>query len=341
MIGAPVNDLTCLGEITAEVAALVERRAPKLVELAAEYGSTEALAAWIRSLPQRDDNGDPDEGPKVDGCDPPQRLRIPAPDPNCVERSCLHMAVAELIDPGPVRQLATITTPVGRHTFLVENGDPVILDPAVPRNALEAGLYQMTDRHVGLTPEEQVDWIAGIAEEPARGFRNGARRVRHARDAMRRLLRGMPLAPRLVPDVVFTLVLAEREAHLFGARGVAVQRAVMATLDAAHLAYASKAHGYRNRASVRIGRTEIRPIDLGTLGSVARVAGRVGVRVGAVAAQAALGKLGVTPELIAEVEHELNRDGLSLGPLARASEDRRLFGPVMGSLAAVKKGGAS
>jgi hypothetical protein len=54
-----------------------------LKEIAGRFRDTRALASWIRSLPQKDDEGDPAEGPKV-ACEPPQRLRIPAEDPNCV-----------------------------------------------------------------------------------------------------------------------------------------------------------------------------------------------------------------------------------------------------------------
>ncbi len=55
-----------------------------LARLAEEHETIEALTEWIRSLPQRDDLGDGDDGPRVDTCEPPQRLRLPAPDPNCV-----------------------------------------------------------------------------------------------------------------------------------------------------------------------------------------------------------------------------------------------------------------
>ena len=59
-----------------------------------------------------------------------------------------------MIDPHPVRQLATLDTPVGLHTFPVENGAPVILDPRVPRNALEGGIYlhSQTPITIELTP---------------------------------------------------------------------------------------------------------------------------------------------------------------------------------------------
>src|SRR5690606_23789961 len=105
VIGRPHNDRSCLDAISAEVKARVEREEPALLEVAAEQGTTEDLVGWIRSLPQRDDTGEPADGPKVRACRPPQRLRIPAADPNCVERAALYLAVAELLDPEPVRRL--------------------------------------------------------------------------------------------------------------------------------------------------------------------------------------------------------------------------------------------
>ena len=144
MIGVPFdnNDLTCLGSITEIVADLVDARDPDpaLVALATKYKSTEALAAWIRSLPQRNDEGIPGEDPKVAACRPPQRLRIPADDPNCVERAALYLGVAELIDPWPVRQLGTLDLEWGRHTFPIENGAPIVLDPRVQYEELEQAI---------------------------------------------------------------------------------------------------------------------------------------------------------------------------------------------------------
>jgi hypothetical protein len=138
VIGVPFedNDLTCLGKITEIIAERVMRRPAWLVELAARFGSTEELAAWIRSLPQRDDEGAEGDGPKVAACEPWQRLRIPAEDPNCVERSALYVAVAELLDPWPVRRLATLDFDWGRHTFPIEEGEPIVLNPRVTEEDL-------------------------------------------------------------------------------------------------------------------------------------------------------------------------------------------------------------
>ena len=84
MIGLPFNDLRCMGAITEVIAELVNNRDTAVVEIASRHPTVESLAEWIRGLPQRDDDGDKHDGPKVEDCNPSQRLRIPAPDPNCV-----------------------------------------------------------------------------------------------------------------------------------------------------------------------------------------------------------------------------------------------------------------
>ncbi len=143
MIARPHNDRACLDAITAQVKARLESGDAELVALAEQLGDTAALVEYIRELPQLDDTGSPCDGPKVTACRPAQRLRLPTDSPNCVERSALFLAVAEMIDPGPVRRLATVDTPGGLHTFPTEDGAPVILDPMQSRNALRAGLFRI------------------------------------------------------------------------------------------------------------------------------------------------------------------------------------------------------
>ena len=65
MIAKPHNDRDCLGAITDVVVDLVDEREPALVEIAEQHEDPEALAAWIRTLPQRDDDGRLCDGPKV------------------------------------------------------------------------------------------------------------------------------------------------------------------------------------------------------------------------------------------------------------------------------------
>ena len=134
MIASPMNDHGCLDPTTEQIRAEVDAGNAAFVELADRYTNTDDLAAWFRTLPQRDDDGIPSDGPKVDECRPAQRLRLDATDPNCFERSARFIGAAELIDPDHVYRLATISTPNGLHTFPTCDGEPVILDPKGVRN---------------------------------------------------------------------------------------------------------------------------------------------------------------------------------------------------------------
>lgn len=83
MIALPLNDRECLGALTEEIARRVRDRDPELIAIAAPHPTTAELAAWIRSLPQRDDEGLPCDGPKLEACDPPQRIDLTSKTPNC------------------------------------------------------------------------------------------------------------------------------------------------------------------------------------------------------------------------------------------------------------------
>ena len=74
MIALPFNDLRCLGSITEVIAELVTNRDEILAELAAKHTTTESLAEYIRGLPQRDDDGEAGDGPKVEACKPAATL---------------------------------------------------------------------------------------------------------------------------------------------------------------------------------------------------------------------------------------------------------------------------
>jgi hypothetical protein len=52
----------------------------------------------------------------------------------------------------------------------------------------------------------------------------------------------------------------------------------------------------------------------------ARIAGRVGLDVGVGLVRAKLAAMGVPPEMFGLVEEELNREGLTMGPLAKPSK---------------------
>lgn len=320
MFGQPINDTECLSKITEEVAEAAETEDVR--NLARHFDSTKALAAWIRSLPQRNDSGDLADGPRV-ACDVSQRLRIPADDPNCVERAALYMAAGELIEPGATRQLATIETPIGRHTFPVENDRPIKLDPRVPRNALEAGLFRMSEPdYIDLSPRETLEWISSIATEPANQHRNGQDRLRNARGAFLGALRGQPIPRNAIGDVGFVLALASQAARMFGVRGTEIVR--IGTLA---LSEAAKRRAEQRNVKLQVGGVTLRP-NLRVLESIARTGANLGLRIGSAALQAKLAQLGVSLPILREVEAELNREGLTLGALAKPP-------PMPGSLAAV------
>lgn len=330
MIGLPFNDLRCLGSVTEVVVELVSNRDEVLLELAEKYPTTDALAGYIRSLPQRDDLGEDHDGPKVDECEPPQRLRLPAPDPNCVERAALYIGVAELIDPRPVRQMATLDTPLGLHTFPVENGAPVILDPRVPRNCLDCGVQFLTDSPIAIAPRDAIEWTSHLAEAGATHFRNGPSLVRRARDVMMRLVdEGVAPANEWEIDAMaWLLALAEGVARKYGKRALAVVRSTAQALaDISEELLAQQDE--RNIAWPAIASVVAQNPYLSAL---AKVAGRVGLNVGGAALKAKLASLGFTPDTLAVVEDELNREGLTLG-LAKSSR-MPTFGSIASSQAA-------
>ncbi|MBV8758625.1 MAG: hypothetical protein JO257_15165 [Deltaproteobacteria bacterium] len=312
MIAVPFNDHTCLGSITEVVAELVKNQDPAIVEIAAKHPTTASLAAWIRTLPQRDDDGDPEDGPKAEACEPPQRLRVPAPDPNCVERSALYLAVAELVDPRPNRQLATLDTPIGLHTFPLEDGAPVILDPRVSRNGLCCGVAMTAPGPVIVDAHDAIEWSARLAQDGAGNVRNGPSRVRKARNAVMRLVDESELpAPSDVEAMGWMFALAEQAARRYGARALSMVRttahAIAEVLDEV------LANTQRNLA-LEIGgyKFEAPPF----VSALASVAGHVGLDIGAVALRSKLDALGIGADMIGLVEEELNREGLTMGVFA-------------------------
>jgi hypothetical protein len=314
VIGLPFNDLRCLGSITEVIAELVKNEDPLIAEIARKHPTTASLVAWIRTLPQRDDDGDPTDGPKVEACDPAQRLRIPAENPNCVERSALYIAVAELIDPEPNRQLATLDTPIGLHTFPVENGAPVILDPRVPRNCLACGVAMTAAGPVVVDARDAIEWSAQLAEDGAgtMNLRNGPSKVRRARNAVMRLVdEGIAPAPSEVDAMGLMFALAERAAGRYGTRALSMVRTTAHAI--AEILDEVLARSQRNMPWLLVAADLIPPEWTSAL---MKVAGNVGVGIGAAALRKKLDSYGIGGDMVGYVEEELNREGLTLGPLA-------------------------
>lgn len=322
-----LEDDHCLGAITEEIAGWVRDRDPEVVAAAQRHGSLQSLIDDIRSRSHHPDNGDPSEGPKVTTCHPVQRLRKNPDEGNCVEFAAWYTAVAEMIDPRPVRRLATANTPNGLHTFPVEDGEPVILDPYQSRNALAAALFRQaaTMRNattLARTPEQTIGWLAEIAEEPACRFHDGTRRVRNAHRALLALFVGEPLCLADAKDIAFMLALAEREARLWGEHGPRVVATTARAIDKLDQGAAEQWKAKttpcaaRNAPELRIGGYTLRP-DTALLGALGRIGGRLGMQVGIEALRLKLAALGATPAILTTMERELNREGRTLGGLAR------------------------
>jgi len=323
MIAAPLNDHTCLAQITDLVRDLVQKRDPAWVALAEQVGTIDGLVRHLQSLPQRDDNGDPTDGPRAEACAPSQRVRLsPIPlDPNCVERAAIFVGVAELLDPEMVRQLKTAMTEAGLHTYPIENRYAVRLDPTIPRNALNADLFQSMPLGVTFSPREAIDWLVVIAEERAETDVGGLHRLRAAHGAMHALLDGAYLDDRAIDDIAYACVLAVREAHYFGAAGRALIREVIRALGARMPRYADPVVGpavpapeLRNALTLQVGPYQISP-NWDLLGRVGKVGLNLGTGVGLAALQAKLGAVGLTPAVMSVLEHEFNREGVTLGAL--------------------------
>lgn len=349
MIGVPFdnNDLTCLSAISEAMVDLVGRRDPLLVEIAQKYPTTEALAAWIRSLPQRDDFGAPGDGPKVEACQPVQRLRVPAPDPNCVERAALYLGVAELIDPYPIRQLATLDFDWGRHTFPIESGAPVVLDPRISAEELARGVVPgdlpspapealastpaVRPAPVAIDVREAIEYTAQLAEEGTRNLRNGPRLTWLARNAIRSLVdSGTPPTDEKTLDTLgWFFAQAEEVARAYGLRALTIVRTTAAAIS--DLVDDVLARDQRN-LSFDFGSTHFSVPSW--LSDAASTVGKVGLDLGAAYVRPYLLGAGITGEMLNLVEQELNSEGYSLGPLSKEGQS---VSSVLSSIASKSK----
>lgn len=318
MIAAPLNDHTCLSHITDLVRDLVQKRDPAFVELAEKVGTTEGLALYLQGLPQRNDDGDPSDGPRAEACTPSQRVRLsPVPaDPNCVERAAIFVGVAELLDPEPVRQLKTTMTDAGLHTYPVENRYAVRLDPTIPRNALNADLFQSMPLGSTFSAKEAIDWLVVIAEDAAARAVGGVERLRAAHRAMYDLFDGAILDERAIDDIAYACALAIREARNFGAAGRALIREVIReVIRALGARMPQSGPDLRNALSLQIGPYKFSP-NWNVLGRLGKVGLNLGTDIGRVVLQQQLASMGLSPVALSALEHEFNRAGLTLGALA-------------------------
>lgn len=120
MIAPPINDADCLGQLTTMARELA---ATTLVRTVARHlGTRDAVIRWLQAKPQADDDGG--EPVRYIVCDVPQRVRLFADDPNCVERATDALMLLQALEDmeltdGLPRALGTVDRPM-RHTGLVE-----------------------------------------------------------------------------------------------------------------------------------------------------------------------------------------------------------------------------
>lgn len=216
---APLNDHQCLSKLHQNVKAFMAT--PKARRIASQFDNLQEVVEFIRMLDQRDDLGDPSDGPRL-SCEVTQRLRLPALDPNCFERLALFLSIALQLDPAREMTSATMMLDNGLHSFPVEirNGIPraVVLDPhtAPPCNAMDAVAYQM--RNTSPLPKKHIGpWFVDLARNAC--IDEGAEECyESAMSALRNsLLTGNPITNKNAIECVFKL--AHRDADLFGTQG--------------------------------------------------------------------------------------------------------------------------
>jgi hypothetical protein len=137
--------------------------------------------------------------------------------------------------------------------------------------------------------------------------------VRRARNAVMRLVdEGVAPAPSEVNAMGWMFALAEQAAHRYGLRALSMVR--------------TTAHAIAEVLDEVLARTQRNfALEFGDLrleapkwvSSLASVAANVGLGVGAAALRAKLATLGIGSDMVGLVEEELNREGLTMGVLAR------------------------
>lgn len=215
----PMNDRDCLGKLHNAVREFADTAQSR--NLATMFPTQVDLIEYIRELDQRDDLGNPRDGPRI-SCDVMQRLRLPAWDPNCFERVALYLSIMLHIQPDATITSATIMSDNGLHTFPVDirDGVPhvVVLDPHTPhlRNAMSASAYRlrncspMASQNIGPWFEDMTR-NACADEGTERCYDHAIADIRNA------LLTGEPIDD--IARVEYVLDIAHRDAQLFGPTG--------------------------------------------------------------------------------------------------------------------------
>jgi len=319
MIALPYNDLECLGAISQILATMVDERDPVLVELAEQHPTTQQLVDYIRSLPQRDDLGAANDGPRVHACSPPQRVRIGADDPNCVERAALLVAVEEINRPNHAYQLATVDTPIGLHTFPLVDGKPVVLDPRVSHECLECGVAINAPGPVAVEPRNAIAWMIDMAGQDLGQLRNGPSQLHLGQQAIRRLINeGAVPGPTEIDAMGLLFALAERAARRYGTRALGIVRTAARALADVLDSVLERRNAHINLGGLKFDTP--RWLD-DTAGAVENVGLGVGsaylrTKLAVLDLPKLIGLPGGTDAIIGLLENELGQKGRTLGDFA-------------------------
>jgi len=184
---------------------------------------------------------------------------------------------------------------------------------------------------ITLTPTQAIDWVAELAMARAKLLPGGIRRVENGQRAMRGVLVLRPICIADIRDVALALALAEREARAVGLGALKVVHSTARAIDALDQLAAERATTPpRNNplASLAIGALANNKELQSFVGALARVAGRIAGGIGLEAAKVKLNDVGISTPVIRAFENELNREGLTLGALAKPA-------PIVGSLDAM------
>ena len=184
---------------------------------------------------------------------------------------------------------------------------------------------------ITLTPAQAIDWITELAMMRASLLPGGIRRVENGHRAMRGVLVLRPICIADIRDVALALALAEREAIGVGLGALKVVHSTARAIDALDQIAAERATTMpRNNplASIALGVLANNKELQSLVGSLARVAGRIAGGIGVEAAKVKLNDAGISTPVIRAFEKELNREGLTLGALAKPA-------PIVGSLDAM------
>lgn len=302
---------------------MVAERDPAIVELAKRYPTERALINYIRSLPQRDDTGDPEDRPKLFACSPPQRLRIGVGDLNCFERAATYAAIADISRPNHAYQLATVETDLGLHTFPLKDGRPVILDPRVTTDCLECGLALAQPGPVAVDPKKAIAWTIDLARRASPEVRNGPSQLYVGKNAIRRLVEEAAApASREIDAMGFLFAMAERAAHRYGARALKIVRTAARAL-------ADVIDGVVERRNAHISIGGLKFDSPKWLDDTAGALGNLGLDIGSVVARKQLegldlpsliGLPGSTSSIVGLFESELGAKGRTLGQFAHPPE---------------------